>query len=395
MNLLALAERWGEALPGKLPGFEADRCLHAADKFSACTACYDVCPANAIHPGEPPEFDGQSCQACRACLPVCPMGAFTADDEAQTLLNCAGRLDGKTCEIVCGLNPNVDVGDPAAVGVRVRGCLAGLGVGAYLVLVSQGMESVMVRLDACADCPWSQLRLQVETQVQQAQGLLALWGQAKALTCLDEIRDDFGKRPFWNATSPPISRRDLFRWREAEKEPEADTTPSPFHERLRFLGAVEQMPAPPKPDQSTSLAGLGFALITVSDECTACGVCARACPTGALQMETAESSFRLIFSAQICIACDICTHVCAPNAITLTHEPTFGQVFGAEVDQLVQSGNLTNCSKCRAPFAARAGAELCPVCEFRRQNPFGSAIPPGLAANQMNKNLTEARRIKS
>ena len=39
---------------------------------------------------------------------------------------------------------------------------------------------------------------------------------------------------------------------------------------------------------------------------TACGVCARVCPTGALQMETAESGFQLIFSPQICIGCDIC-----------------------------------------------------------------------------------------
>jgi len=132
----------------------------------------------------------------------------------------------------------------------------------------------------------------------------------------------------------------------------------------------------------------------VNDDCTACGVCARACPTGALQMETAESSYQLTFSPQICLACDICQHVCAPSAITVTHDPTFNQVFAGAVDQVVQQGSLTSCRKCRTPFAAQTGTELCPVCEFRRQNPFGSMMPPGLTANQKQKNLAGTRRIE-
>jgi NAD-dependent dihydropyrimidine dehydrogenase PreA subunit len=396
VNLLALAERWGEAITSKPFGFAAERCLHSADKFAACTACYDVCPADAIQPGEPPAFVSESCQACRACLPVCPVGAFTADDEVQALLHCAERIAPKPCEVVCGLNPQVETGIPGATAVRVRGCLAGLGVAAYLGLVSQGIEKVVVRLDACADCPWSQLQSQIEAQVQQAQSLLALWGWAAAVHCFDEAADGWGKRPFWNAASPPVSRRDLFRSQADEKKSEAadSSEPSQFHERLRFLRAVKQLPAPTGNLATTSLAGLGFALVAVKDDCTACGVCVRACPTDALQMETAESSYQLIFSPQICLACDICSHVCAPNAISLTHDPTFDQVFAAEVDQVVQRGCLTSCSKCRAPFAARADTGLCPVCEFRCQNPFGSIIPPGLAAKQRQKNLTETRRIK-
>ena len=396
MNLLALAERLGEALSSKPFGFAADRCLYATDKFAECTACYDVCPAGAIQPGQPPTFNVDSCQICRACLPVCPVGAFTADDEVPALLNCAERIGAKTVEVVCSLNANVDVG-AAAAAVRVRGCLAGLGVAAYLGLVSQGLEKVVVRLDACADCPWNQLRPQVETQVQQAQELLALWGQAETLNCVNEVTDDWGKRPFWNATSPPLSRRDLFRWRESEKKPvaesAADADPNPFHERLHLLRAMKQMPAAAGSESTMSLADLGFALLAVNDDCTACGVCARVCPTGALQMETAVSSYQLTFSPQICIACDMCRHVCAPNAIRLIPDPTFDRVFSTAVDQIVQAGELTKCSKCRTPFAARDGAKLCPVCEFRRQNPFGSALPPGLALNQTKKNFTGARRI--
>ncbi len=393
MNLLALAERWGEALATKPFGFAADRCLYATDKFATCTACHDICPVGAIQVGKPPTFDAESCQLCRACLPACPVGAFTADDEVPALLNCAERIGAKTVEVACSLNARVDAG-PAAAAVRVRGCLAGLGAGAYLGLVSQGLEEVVVRLDACADCPWGKLQPQVESQVQQAQGLLALWAQAETLTWVAEAADDFAKRPFWNATSPPVSRRDLFRWREGEKKPvaesAADADPNPFHERLRLLRAVKQMPPATSQEQTMS----GFALLAVNEDCTACGVCARVCPTGALQMETAASSYQLTFSPQICIACDKCSHVCAPNAINLTHAPTFEQVFDTAVDQIVQQGELARCSKCHAFFAAQAGKDLCPVCEFRRQNPFGSAMPPGLALHQTNKNRTGARRIE-
>jgi len=391
VNLLALAERWEEALTIKTVGFAADRCLYAVDKFTTCTACYEICPAAAIQPGEPPTFVSENCQQCRACLAVCPVGAFTADDEAQALLTYAERSGMKTGELICGLNPQVEVGT-SATAVRVRGCLAGLGVGAYVALVAQGMEKITVRLDACADCPWNQLQSQVEAQVQQAQALLALWGYEAAVTCLYEEGDDFQKRPFHHASSPPISRRNLFSWREAEKkaaEPEAP--PSPFHERLRFLKAIKQLPAPSNPEETPSLAGLRFALMAVNDECTACGICARVCPTKALQLETDESSYQLVFSSQICIACDICRHVCTPQAITLTPDPSFEQVFASPIEQVMQQGQLMPCAKCNTPFAARPDIRLCPVCEFRRQNPFGSTMPPAMMANHMKKNLTGAR----
>ncbi|MCB8966652.1 MAG: 4Fe-4S binding protein [Ardenticatenaceae bacterium] len=398
MNLLALAERWGEALTSKPFGFAADRCLHTKDKFATCTACYDICPVNAIQPGKPPTFVSENCQTCRACLAVCPVNAFTADDEAQALLNCAKQLDVQTCEIVCGLNPDAAVGSPAAAtAVRVRGCLAGLSADTYLALVGQGITKAIVRLDACADCPWGSLQTQVETQVQQAQDLLAAWGRAETITCQHKAADSYRKRPLFNASSPPVSRRELFRWREAEEkpttEPDRVVNPHPFQKRLRFLQGVRQLALLAAMEADASLSGWGFALADVNDECTACGVCARTCPTGALQLETAVSTYKLTFSPQICIACDICAHVCAPQAITLIHDPTFAQVFDAATEQIVQAGSLQTCSKCHARFAAHSETQLCPICTFRRQNPFGSAMPPGFAASQAN--LPQAGRKSS
>ncbi|MFO7681790.1 MAG: 4Fe-4S binding protein [Chloroflexota bacterium] len=379
MNLLALAERWGEAVLQPAVSYKQERCLYTADKFAACTACQSICPVGAIQFGPPPAFSADSCQQCRACLPVCPVGAYAADDEVESLLKCAAQLGRESCEIVCELNPHAAFGAPSAAAIRVRGCLAGLGIGAYLALVDQGLTQVIVRLEACANCPWSSLRAQVESQVAQARHILAAWDQAEKLVCTGpEIIDGFKKRPFWNAGSPPISRRNLFRLQPTEKE-ERVSISSPFRERLRVLQAISHRP--PIADDERLWHGLGFALITVSDECTACGVCSRACPTGALQMVTEGSSFQLLFTPPACIDCNICHHVCNPQAITISHDLTYDQIIRAEADQIVQHGELTHCAKCRASFTSKTGSRLCPTCEFRRQHPFGSVMPPALAAN--------------
>lgn len=389
MNLLALAEQWGEALEQTAVTYLQERCLHTLDKFAACTACQTICPVDAIQFGPPPVFAANVCQQCRACLPVCPVGAYTADDEVDALLKCAAHLNTPTCEVVCGLHPGVGLGDPAATAVRVRGCLAGLGVGAYLGLVNQGFEPVIARMDACADCPWAVLQEQIETQVAQAQDILAGWELDGALVCGLPETVTLQKRPFWNADSPPISRRDLFRWRKDKKHTESQKEMgigqnNPFRERLRILQAFHKLP-PPAHDESL-LQGLGFALITVNDDCTACGICARACPTGALQMAADNVSFQLLFTLQACIDCHVCRHFCTPEAIIINPADQYDQIFNGDADQILQAGDLTRCAKCNTPFAARTGARLCPTCEFRRQNRFGTAIPSGLAATLNKKN---------
>jgi ferredoxin len=260
-----------------------------------------------------------------------------------------------------------------------------LGVGAYLGLVNQGLEQLIVRLDACTHCPWGKLRSQIEIQVEQAQHILAAWNLADALmyNTVPETTAGLKKRPFWNASSPPMSRRDLFRWHKIEKQTQSQKEENigknnPNRERLRILQAFKKLP-PPKSDEAL-LKDLGFALIAVNDQCTACGVCARACPTSALQMVTDNTSFQLLFTPQACIGCHICHHVCTPHALTIRYASRYNQVFSSDADQIVQQGALTHCAKCNTPFAGGTTLRLCPVCEFRQQNRFGSATPPGMSA---------------
>jgi len=125
------------------------------------------------------------------------------------------------------------------------------------------------------------------------------------------------------------------------------------------------------------LEGLNFAFLTVSDLCTACGACGKACPTRALQFEKNEEgmTFSLSFSPQICIGCDLCDHVCLPDAIRMNHTPGFDEVFGGREHVLATAGELIRCERCRSWIAKREGVRLCSLCEYRRTHPFGSMMP--------------------
>ncbi len=385
MSLFSAAERFA-ALDRSTVTLDTSRCLHSQDKYSTCTACFGLCPVDAITAGKPPALDAEKCQTCLACLTVCPVGAYAADDAVVSLLNAVTHLESSALEVLCERNPQAALGfSEAGIGIRVQGCLAGLGCGAYLALAAFGLEHILVRTDACSGCAWGTLPKQVKAQVRQAKQFLEAWGKAETLDCVSEF-DSPLERPLWEATNPPLSRRDMFRMlaqqgkvamaRAIENE---RTKPGhrPGRDRLRLLGAVTHLPAP-QPGYIGSFLDPDFAWVSISEACTACGVCARACPTNALQFDKNENetAYTLKISVRNCVGCEMCMHVCAPSAITLDHTPTFAQIFGDEIVTL-QEGELIKCERCGIPMAAKPNVHLCPLCDYRQTHPFGSMLLPG------------------
>ncbi|MEJ2302282.1 MAG: 4Fe-4S dicluster domain-containing protein [Anaerolineales bacterium] len=387
VDWLSAAERL-TAIDRSTVVLDTQRCLHSHDRFATCKSCFDVCPDGAIRPGKPPALDSQRCSSCLACLPVCPAGAYAADDAVPALRNCAVHLETGTLELVCKRHPAAQTGLASeSVGVRVRGCLAGLGSAAYLALAALGLERILIRLDACDQCPWSSLLPLIRKQIGQAGHLLNLWEKMDLLQVVSST-DGGTERPLWDADNPPLSRRDLFRMMARQGQlamaramaGEHATTGQrrPGRDRLRILGAVAHLPEV-EVGQRPLPEDLGFAAVSVSESCTACEACARACPTGTLQFERNEvdRSYRLSFVSESCIGCEICLHVCAPAAIEVSHKPSFHEIFGQSGAVVLQEGELSRCRKCNIYFAARPGVQLCPLCEFRRSHPFGSMMPPG------------------
>lgn len=393
MNLLSTAERLA-AIDRSAIVFDAARCLHSHDKFSDCAACLDICPVEAIRPGKPPRLESAVCASCLTCLPLCPSGAFSADDSLADLLNCAARVESGALELVCQAHPQTGTGLSAeTTGLRVRGCLAGLGSGAYLALTALGVDQINLRLDACEDCEWKSLRERIAAQVGEAKILLSAWGKENSVQLVDALDDAVG-RPLWDAKNPPMTRRDLFmtlsRQGQLALARAMEKHPSPAgkgvgRNRTRMIHAVAHLGE--LQHGEISLAGMDFAALTVNETCSACGACARICPTAALTFAADEKNFRfdLRFSSKECIACGACLHACSENAISVDHAPLAGQVWGQKEARTLIAGDLTRCDRCNILFAARSDIRLCPACEYRRQNPFGSRLPSGFMLPKRNE----------
>lgn len=385
MSLLEAAERFA-SIDRSMVTLDPAQCLHTRDHTSGCEACFNICPTGAITPGKPPEFDGGKCQTCLACLTVCPTGAYGADDAVTSLLNSVAQLEGNQVELICAKNEQAGKGIQASsTGIRLRGCLAGLGMGTYLALAAFGLERISLRTESCSSCEWAALRPEIESQVNRAGHFLSAWNKAEALTCVSTLENTV-ERPLWNADNPPLSRRDMFRMitrqgqvaiARAMDHNRAHTGRRPGRDHWRALNAIAHLPEPQtEPDlEPTQLA---FASVTVTEACTACGACARACPTEALQFEKSEdeTTYGLRFSARNCIGCDLCVHVCAPAAVSVDHKPAFTQIFGTEVATL-QEGELIKCARCGVLMPKQGANRLCSLCEYRQSHPFGSILPPG------------------
>ena len=388
MSLLTAAERFASIDRSEI-NFDPGRCLYTKGKSAACRACFDLCPVAAITPGKPPRFEAGRCQACLACLPVCPTGAFGADDSVPALFNAASHVEGEALELLCEHNPQPERGLAAeTTGIMVRHCLGGLGMGAYVALAAFGLKRIYVRTEHCAGCSWSVLGASVEAQARQANQFLSAWDKPAFVECL-VASDDSVARTFWSAENPPVSRREMFRMlarrsktimARAIENGQSRQAGQPGRDRLRLLGALANLPLA-EARMDTDLVGLGFASLSVSDACSACATCARVCPTGALSYDrdAQGAHFSLHFAASNCVACGLCAHACIPSAIDLDYAPSFSQVFSEPVVTVFEA-SLVKCSRCGAATRARPGFDLCPVCEFRRQNPFGSMLPQDMAA---------------
>jgi ferredoxin len=122
------------------------------------------------------------------------------------------------------------------------------------------------------------------------------------------------------------------------------------------------------------VADLPFAAVQVDPAgCSACGLCARLCPTGALQFTAEENHFTLSFQAAICIDCPICTVACPEDAVRLGETLAVIALVSEEWQSLV-TGQLTPCTQCGVPTAVQAGESTPARCYACRQG--AGAVQP-------------------
>jgi len=100
------------------------------------------------------------------------------------------------------------------------------------------------------------------------------------------------------------------------------------------------------------------------EKCTACQMCYRVCPTGALTSDLKNS--KIDFDPFMCIKCHICHDVCAPDAITLSSSYAVKEFFEPTVQNLI-GFNVRRCDECNVVFSTNNNDTLCYRCKIEEE----------------------------
>lgn len=382
MRLLSVAgEYLGLAQEGVT--LDCESCLHGRDRFSACDACFEICPVGAIIPGNPPSLVEDACRNCLGCLTVCPVDAFHGKDALKSLLECMPKVQDHAVELLCQHHPQPGVSDREdGFGLQIKGCLSGLGVGALAALALSAPDRVSLRLDACRACRWESMLAVIEGQIEAANMLLSAWNCEPRIHCVTNVGQGLS-RPLWRADSPPVSRRELFKLLSIRDQLSgADETGydaacgrrRPGRDQHRLMHAAEHFADLKIEDDWPLPEGLSYGIVAIGDACIACDACIRICPTGALGIRENQSrkTYEIIFKPQLCVGCEACAHICPVDAVRVSQATTIQDVFGHKRLHTLFSGELRECEKCHVHFVSKGPQTLCPICSARRQDPFGS-----------------------
>lgn len=383
IDLLELLEKFVTAKPE----FVAKRCLLPRAPGSNCELCFTNCPVDAIIRSYTLSIDEDKCIGCGVCWQVCPTEAWTFPyDPEKTLSQTISSLKVSSIELICPRREEQEgLLSPATVVVNVKKCLAALSLPLLLEAVAAGAQKVWLNDEACEDCPLGSLHKLIEAQARKANVILQAFGRDNAfflrLSVSKEEEPELHEVPIYPGDKPFFTRRDAFSFlrKEAYEMAEealrkglqslfgpmaGDAAKHLPQQHRRLIRTLLRLGEPA--DLEVPAADVPFGLVEISDDCTACGACARACPTGALIFESDGKAFRLDFVPLACIGCGICSLMCPTEALRLRETFSFADLFKS-VRITVQQGILSTCEKCGTRFKSAGSETLCRLCRQSRE----------------------------
>lgn len=312
-------------------------------------------------------------------------------------------------ELVCAEHTDPSRGDRSRTVVRLTVCARQLPAHELAELLLVGARTVTVRLDGCADPDASARNVEAVARVLQAAAVDRLRvegdepaaGPAGPADAKD--RHERGRRgrrrPVLDGAHLPVPRRRLLGLGTDVSRPLPDTDAAPqvrLTAAVRALaapgavvatpaavGAVTAVPATTAPAGTPD--GLGDvdspAVVLSAPGCTACGVCIQACPTQALTLQHsgggAVAISTLLQSPSACDGCRRCVELCPADVLGVVGQWRWSDLL-TDSARGVATVSTATCGRCSAQFPTTSGERLCPVCSYRRKNPFGSTLPVGM-----------------
>ncbi len=346
-------------------------CVRSISKFSECNLCEVICPVEAIKvaPESLPAINLFSCIGCGGCVGVCPTEALKLDNfsstefffefaaEPESLISCQKNLP----------------------------CISVLNVEHIIALASlkSGITLDMGHCDSCSIA--FTCKVQIEKNAYEANYVLeAMLSSAKVVMADvayedESLKRDSSRRDFFQTftlNNVGKARRDFDRDVEIAMDEFvehsihdvniAKVRQKELNDKRKLLFTALKRATKPEIYHVVDANALSFTSQKLLDEstCTACQMCYRICPTGALSSDMKNS--KIDFDPFMCIRCHLCHDVCEPNAITLSPSYNMKEFFESEVQRLI-TYDVKSCNECGMPFTSLKGEKICRRCSIEEE----------------------------
>ena len=391
--VLQLRESIGEFEKPKFFQYKQKICAHSRNEQIGCTACIDVCSAQAIRSdasmkgrattglgaaGAGIIVEPHLCVGCGACTTVCPSGAISyatprPDEQGRrirALLSTYQRAGGNALGGPAALLVHSQGAGQELVGALGRAARARAGAGHADVqglparvlpidvwhTASTGIELWLSAIAFGASQVWVLMtdeeapayRAAVASQMQVAQAIVTGLGLAgthfRIVPASDVQSLDKALRA---APAQTVARAATFSV-QADKRATLDLAID--HLLLNANPAPESIPLPPKASPLGNL-------IVDAQRCTMCLSCVSACPEAALADNPDKLELRFI--EKNCVQCGLCASTCPEQAITL--EPRLWLLDGGKARKQLRVLNATEpyrCVRCDKPFGTLKAIEV-------------------------------------
>ena len=326
--------------------FHPGNCINSKKPFArACRECVEKCPHQAI--SELHEINLQLCSECGVCMAVCP-----SDGVVDRAL--AGLHDYlfQAEEIVL----NCPAAEPEGWEIS---CLGMLDRDLWLtLLVLASGKKVKLLTGRCAQCEDRQACLM---SVSLFKEIHAQWPEHPAIEIVvkpeqvGSVERNLPKNPGMDAESG------LRNWRELGRKKVEELLPGLAMETTYNIPLTRRWLA--EALEITPRLKIPFMALTVSAECTSCGVCAAICPQGSLTKREKGQVLQLVLEPLECVQCGRCAEICQPKAMTFEVKALSVDVLKGKI--LLHEGQPRYCSNCGRQIFHNSEPALCLACATR------------------------------
>lgn len=354
--------------------FLPQACLSLRFWQHACERCVAACPVEALKLDDSGMTLGDGCVGCGRCASACPSTALRVKGFEASLPVLAGEVVVECWKVASPENGEQSV-------VRVP-CLGGLSGSALLELVAaaQGHPVRLMDRGWCASCVAGGNETHpAEAAVKEAEKILTKLGAPVAwfpriiLAPLPsvlmpvEIPDPLSqqllsRRRFFSALLTETTAALMSVASGVDKVGAAPRTLSLAAVAGRGMKKVTALIMALAQRAGTKPSAAMFPSVEISTACCNHGICAAACPSGALLRYEDDAASGILFDPTACFACGICVGVCPEQAVRLLPEGNPAHtIHPVELHHFARS----SCSECGEKFTGKSASQVCPGCAKR------------------------------